>query len=342
MSGLDPNTGGALVVPGGGGTSLPTASGAGEVPVSDGAGTAYTATTLDEVVVDGMKLALTGEPVGTTLIADGAGDVATTSADVSAVLAAANNAAIIAALGITAGETALPRLSVASALHHWRLDDATTPFADAGSSAVSLAHVAGSREYGRAGVYPRYGATMQRSPTWFPVTDRAEATISDVASGVDITLGVTVANENGSQTTPSVGARIIAGLHDGGTSPRSGILILTNSTGNLYINVAAADGGADIGNVAVDWSRPHRIDVTRVHSTGAVVLYVDGISRATGTVAGTMAALTTASLGSVAQAAPLFTGVSELLMSDLTVHTSALSAADVLSRADVCRRLMVG
>ena len=80
----------------------------------------------------------------------------------------------------SAGETALPRLSVASALHHWRLDDATTPFADAGSSAVSLAHVAGTREYERAGLYARYSATMQRSPTWLPVTDRAEATISDV------------------------------------------------------------------------------------------------------------------------------------------------------------------
>lgn len=99
MSGLDPNTGGALVVPGGGGTSLPTASGAGEVPVSDGAGSAYTATTLDEVVVDGMKLALTGSPVGTTLIADGAGDLDVTSADVSAMLAAANAAAALAALG---------------------------------------------------------------------------------------------------------------------------------------------------------------------------------------------------------------------------------------------------
>lgn len=83
----------------GGGASLPTATGAGEVPVSDGAGTAYTATTLDEVVVDGMKLALTDSPAGATLIATGDGDVDETSADVSAFLAAANAAAALSALG---------------------------------------------------------------------------------------------------------------------------------------------------------------------------------------------------------------------------------------------------
>ena len=35
-------------------------------------------------------------------------------------------------------------------------------------------------------------------------------------------------------------------------------------------------------------------------------------------------------------------GASALLVSDFTVHASALSAATVLSRADVCRRLTVG
>ena len=112
MSGLDPNTGGALVVPGGGGTSLPTATGAGEVPVSDGAGTAYTATTLDEVVVDGMKLALTDSPAGATLIATGDGDVDETSADVSALLAAEDAAAARTAIG--AASAALPSGTLAA------------------------------------------------------------------------------------------------------------------------------------------------------------------------------------------------------------------------------------
>jgi hypothetical protein len=94
-------------VPGGGGTALPTASAAGELPVSDGAGSAYTATSAGDVLALGMVAALAGEPAGAALISDGAGDVATTSADVSAMLAAANNAAARAALGFPALSTAL-------------------------------------------------------------------------------------------------------------------------------------------------------------------------------------------------------------------------------------------
>ena len=92
----------------GGGASLPTASAAGELPVSDGAGTAYTATTAGDVLALGMVAALTGEPAGAALISDGAGDIATTSADVSAMLAAADAAAARAALGVTAPASLLP------------------------------------------------------------------------------------------------------------------------------------------------------------------------------------------------------------------------------------------
>lgn len=88
---------------GGGGAGLPVATGAGEVPLSTGAGTTYAATPIDEVVIDGLKLALTGEPAGAAIISDGAGDVIPTSADVSAVLAAADAAAARAALGVQDG-----------------------------------------------------------------------------------------------------------------------------------------------------------------------------------------------------------------------------------------------
>lgn len=94
INGVDPDAGG---------TSLPTASGAGEVPVSSGAGTAYTATSLATEISDGVGATLAGllgATAGAAVIGDGAGDVATTSADVSAMLAAANSAAILAALGI--------------------------------------------------------------------------------------------------------------------------------------------------------------------------------------------------------------------------------------------------
>ena len=340
MSGIDPNGGGALVVPGGGGTSLPTASGAGELPVSDGAGSAYTATSAGDVLALGMVAALTGEPAGTTLISDGAGDIATTSADVSAVLAAANNAAILAALGVTAGETALPRLTVESALHHWRLDEAASPFADLGSGAVSLAYVAGSREYGRAGVYPRYGATMQRSPAG---NDRCEATIS-IGAATDLSIGITVANEDSLKSLPAAFS-IIAAIHDNSAMPPNdtGLYLLTGSGTDVFVAVRA--GGVSIRDSAgysVDWSRPHRLEATYSNATKVATLYVDGVARvSTAPSAGTMAALTRASIGGLKNQLSSCVA-SALMMTDFTVHTSVLSAATVLSRADVCRRLTVG
>ena len=72
---------------GGGGAGLPVATGAGEVPVSTGAGTTYAASPIgDEVstVLAGFLGAVSGQ----TVIGDGAGDITTTSADVSAMLAA--------------------------------------------------------------------------------------------------------------------------------------------------------------------------------------------------------------------------------------------------------------
>ena len=53
MSGLDPNAGGALVVPGGG-TSLPTATGAGQILRSTGAGAGYAAVDQGDVVGDAL------------------------------------------------------------------------------------------------------------------------------------------------------------------------------------------------------------------------------------------------------------------------------------------------
>ena len=53
MSGLDPNAGGALVVPGGG-TSLPTATGAGQILRSTGAGEDYAAVDQGDVVGDAL------------------------------------------------------------------------------------------------------------------------------------------------------------------------------------------------------------------------------------------------------------------------------------------------
>jgi hypothetical protein len=321
---------------GGGGGGVPLPSTDGYLSVTSGA---YdTPSSASDIVAAGISSMVGSDPAGTAIVSDGTGGAQPTSADVSTLLGAADAAAARAALS---AEILIDPLPVASALHHWRLGETSSPFADSGSSPVNLAYVSGNREYGRAGAYARYGATKQRSTG--TVTNRAEAVISDVASGVDLTVGVSFANETGTILTPATDARIIAALHDGGVSPISCILILTNASGNLYIYVSTPTTSSDIGNVPVDWSRSHRVDVTRVHSTGDVIMYVDGISRATGTIGGTMAALTRASIGSVGQGASLAgVNVSELLTVDFTVHTSALSAATVLTRADASRRLSVG
>ena len=234
------------------------------------------------------------------------------------------------------GETALPRLAAASALHHWRLDETGSPFADLGSSPVSLAYVSGTREYGRAGVYARYGATMQRSPG---ATDRVEAVVSDIPSATDFTFGVTFANETGSASPPNI--TTLAVVNNGlGAGSSYGIYLLTANVGSgLYLGVHHGGVTADSGVVAIDWSRPHRAEVTYVAGTRTATLYVDGVAAASAAPAsGTMAALTNCSLGGIATA---FGGVSgsSLMVADFTVHLSALSASTLLSRADVCRRL---
>lgn len=99
MSALDPSAPGLPLV-GLGGSSLPTATGADEVPVSTGAGTTYAAQTLGDAVVTGLVANLVADDAGTAIIADGAGDVQKTSADVSAILAAASAAAARSALGL--------------------------------------------------------------------------------------------------------------------------------------------------------------------------------------------------------------------------------------------------
>lgn len=315
-------------------------------------GTTYAWVTLpygtpSDIVQDGLDAIVGAAPAGYTVVSDGAGGTTGREVPTAATLGLgaviATGADAAAARAAISADTALDQLPVAGALHHWRLGEASSPFADSGSSAVNLAYVAGAREYGRAGVYTKYGATRQRSPTGLPVTDRAEAAISDIASGVDLSIGITVGNDDGSQNTPAGGARIIAAVHnDAVPASVSGILILTTASGAVYVFAAAAGTSADLSSISVDWSRKHRIDVTRVHSTGLVTLYIDGISRATATVSGTMAALTRASLGSISLATSFSTGVSELMMADFTVHTSSLSAATILTRADTCRRLAGG
>lgn len=115
MSALDPSAPGLPLV-GLGGSSLPTATGADEVPVSTGAGTTYAAQTLGDAVVTGLVANLVADDAGTAIIADGAGDVQKTSADVSAILAAASAAAARSALGLGTPTTLAAQAKLGSLL----------------------------------------------------------------------------------------------------------------------------------------------------------------------------------------------------------------------------------
>ena len=126
MSGIDPNAGGALVVPGGG-TSLPTASAAGELPVSDGAGSAYTATARATVV----QAALSDDaPAARTALA------------LSPV-----------------GPVPLP----VTAFCRWPLDELTGTYANSGTQTTTLADGATAPTVRRIGSGARFGVRVHPS-----------------------------------------------------------------------------------------------------------------------------------------------------------------------------------
>jgi hypothetical protein len=99
VSVVDPNGGGALLVPDGG-ASLPTATAADELLRSTGAGTTYEAVGQGDVVGDVLVAFIGSDPAGTAIISDGAGDVGLTSAAVSGLLAATTAAEGRAALSV--------------------------------------------------------------------------------------------------------------------------------------------------------------------------------------------------------------------------------------------------
>ncbi len=87
MSAIDPSAQG-LPLAGGGGGGLPVAAGADEIPVSTGAGTTYAAQQVGDVVSTVLQQALGPLAAGSAIVSDGAGDITTTSATVSALLSA--------------------------------------------------------------------------------------------------------------------------------------------------------------------------------------------------------------------------------------------------------------
>lgn len=259
MSGLDPNTGGALVVPGGGGTSLPTASGAGELPVSAGAGTTYAATTAGDVV-DAAIASVVGAVAGQAIVGDGLGGVTETSADVSAVLAAASAAAALAALGGAGVTRFAPPLATGQG---WTLDGTIAGMTwsyEAGDIA-RLTYAAGPLTHDLAGPQIEHALT-------FDTGARFRVRVTPLAQ------------------TSSAGVRTMAGLYvrnAAGTKARvlwwSGIERLLY-TGPWTLNDGAGDGitnrGADgfaldgTDSMEIRWTPEGALSYVAIGSTGLV------------------------------------------------------------------------
>ena len=269
MSGLDPNAGGALVVPGGG-TSLPTASGAGELPVSDGAGSAYTATSAGDVLALGMVAALAGEPAGAALISDGAGDIATTSADVSAMLACVNDAAILAALGAQ-GPSIATAYTLGGAVTDYTVDAAYAP---AGLGALALS---ASGDMGDGVTVPRF----------FAVAKNRIAALARTATGIRLTVDST-----SSQCIPTGedGATIVVRLPSADDFP------LDFTVESNCANYGLAGGEYLItrttvvqrGSGTVLWGTPESIAESYLYTLGAVTTF--GVGGSTTNVSATVAA----------------------------------------------------
>lgn len=90
-----------------------------------------------QVVVGGFVAITTGSPAGSTIIADGAGDLSVTSADVSAFLAAASAAAARTALGAALAYTRAP--IAPSCVSRWLFSDAGATIDDS-VGALDLAY----------------------------------------------------------------------------------------------------------------------------------------------------------------------------------------------------------
>ena len=260
-----------------GGTSLPTASAAGELPVSDGAGSAYTATSAGDVLALGMVAALTGEPAGAALISDGLGGVTETSADVSAVLAAADAAAVTAALFP-------PRTIDANHVYVWRCDDAAgagTVAEASGGPAMSLTGSAWVQ--GDGGLYA--GGRSLHLTSGAAGTDRATSgTITQPANNVTIELDFQLDIPNG--ITFGTSQTAIIGLNNGGTGNYVYLRLSWSAGATSFMGGWKPNASAEqstpltLSGSAVLPGMPHHamLSITRGvgSDNGTMSLYLDG------------------------------------------------------------------
>lgn len=265
------------------------------------------------------------DAVATVAVSPGtAGQVLTVSDAGLPHWAAASGGSSLSSLG--------PTVSTRAALHHWRLTGGS-PWSDLGSGAATLTATGASWLTDRPGVSIwRGGVVNDGSPA---TGDRLSATTT-ISSGASLTLALTV----GARLMPITwsGVRMLLIAWDGSTVTRN-LLALLTSGADVFVSSGVAGSTAVTSAVSVDWTVPHRLVVTHNQSTGAIVLYVDGVARASTSDAGSRAALDRINVGGTAGNA--FGVVTALAMvADVQVWTSTLTAAQVLTDWDEARAAM--
>lgn len=225
-----------------------------------------------------------------------------------------------------------PTVSTRAALHHWRLTGGS-PWSDLGSGAATLTATGASWLTDRPGVSIwRGGVVNDGSPA---TGDRLSATTT-IASGASLTLALTV----GARLLPITwsGAKMLLIAWDGSTVTRN-LLALLTSGADVLVSSGVAGSTAVTSAVSVDWTIPHRIVVTHNQSTGAIVLYVDGVALGSASDTGSRPALDRINVGGTAGDA--FSVPTALAMvADVQVWTSTLTAAQVLTDWDEARAAM--
>lgn len=301
-----------------GGSSLPTATDAGQVPLSSGAGTTYTAADFGATMGAAMG-GLVGSVAGKTIIGDGAGGVATTSADVSAMLAASDAAS---ALGVLA-PTAVP----GSALHLHRLNEASGTLADQGSVGTAAVISGSSAVRATPGPYRWGGGIELVSPA---AADRI--TVATSVPAGDCSLAVTIARVNG--TAPSATKMVLALWDEGVFGAENTLSILLNAAGYIY-SYTWTSGATNFGGAYTpsSWTAAHRCVVTYEHGAGAtrtVRLYVDGVLRDTKVCSSALLATKT-QVTALGIAGDIYSigACDGLVISDTQVWGSLLTAAQV-------------
>lgn len=234
-------------------------------------------------------------------------------------------------------------LDVGAVLHHWRCIESSSPFTDTGSDPSSLALVVNnSRTYARAGLYRSFGATRGVASN-SPSNAHMAATLTSIGVNESVTFGVTVASPTGS-INPDIGGsgtdRVIARLCNTGGSYTGIWLTVVAGTTDLSARIFHA-GGVSVTQLTVDWSRPHRIEVTVDATTKVSTFYVDGAVVWTDTTGSVTwpAVLDKVELGGASSGLGEPCRCTNLLCADLVADNTASTTADVFARGEAVRRL---